>query len=132
MANPFEYITLINGKNYIPDNEEIEANYVPFLTNRNFSYSSDTILLANEMNQYPDCNKVLQFYYYYYSVKKRKRYVKWTKPPKQSIDFLVVKKYYKYNTKNTEIAMKLLTKEQINIIKEKMNIGGDKKMQFDI
>lgn len=132
MANPFNYIGLINNKGGIPEDAELKLNYVPFLTNRNFSYSLDTVLVANEINRYPNCDKPLQFKYMYHSIKKRKRYAKWTKAPKPTIDFLVVKKYYGYNTRNTEIAMKLLTKDQLKIIKEKMNIGGEKRMAFDV
>ena len=132
MTNPFDYIKLINTKSYVPDDADVKLNYVPFLTNRNFSYSMDTVLIANEINRYSDCDKLLQFKYYFNSVKKRKRYAKWTKPPKPTMEFLIVKKYYGYNNKNTEMALKLLTKDQLKIIKSKMNIGGDKKARYDV
>lgn len=132
MSNPFEYIKIISDKNRVPDDAEVKLNYVPFLTNRNFSYTMDTALIANEMNKYPDCEKLLQFKYFFNSVKKRKRYAKWTKPPKPKNDYLIIKKYFNYNDKNTELAMKLLTKEQIKVIKSKMNIGGAKKTGYDI
>lgn len=132
MSNPFFYVGLINNKGDIPDNAEIKLNYVPFLTNRQLSYSMDTVLIANEINRYPDCDKILQFKFLFNSIKKRKRYAKWSNPPKLTNDFLIVKKYYGYNIRNTEIAMKLLTKEQLKIIKEKMNIGGSKKNDYDI
>jgi len=128
----FYYIGLINTKSEIPDDLELKLNYLPFLSNRNFSYTIDTVLMANEMNRFPDCSKVLQFKYLFHAIKKRKRFAKWTKPPKPSLDFLIVKKYYGYNIKNTEIAMKLLTKEQLKIIKSKMNIGGDKKRNYAV
>jgi len=132
MSNPFFYIGLINTKSEMPDDAEIKLNYVPFLSNRNFSYSIDTVLVANEMNRFADCSKVLQFKYLFHSIKKRKRYAKWTKPPKRTNDFLIVKKYYDYSDKHTENAMKLLTKEQLKIIKSKMNIGGEKRADYDL
>lgn len=132
MSNPFNYIGLINSKVDMPDDSEINLNYVPFLTNRNFSYTLDTVLLSNEMNRLSDISKVQQFKFLFHSVKKRKRYAKWSKPPKPSNDFLIIKKYFDYNDKHTEMAMKLLTKDQIKVIKSKMTIGGEKKSTYDV
>lgn len=130
--SPFEYIKLLNNKGEIPDDSELKLNYVPFITNRNLASTLDTVLFANEMNKHHELDKADQFKYYFYSINKRKRYSKWIKPIKLSNDFLIVKKYYDYNNRNTEVAMKLLTKEQLKIIKEKMNIGGSKRVEYDI
>lgn len=132
MSNPFDMIKLINNKSEMPSDAEIKENYVPFVINRNFSYTMDTVLIANEMNKHSDSDVVMQFKYYFHSVKKRKRYAKWTKPEKHTLDFKIVRKYYNYNNKNTELAMQLLTDEQLKIIKTKMSIGGIKKMEFDV
>jgi hypothetical protein len=44
---------------------------------------------------------------------------------KNTLDNLdIVKAYYGYNNEKALEALKLLSKEQINYIKEKLNVGG--------
>jgi hypothetical protein len=56
-------------------------------------------------------------------VRPRKRFSPWHKKTIHN-DFEYVKEYYGYNNKKTEEALKILSKEQIGIIKSKLNKGG--------
>jgi hypothetical protein len=51
MSNPYDYINAINAGKDLTKGEFDEKGYVPFITNRQFSYFQDTVLAANEMNE---------------------------------------------------------------------------------
>jgi hypothetical protein len=105
------------------EDEHWEKAYQAFLINKNFSNFHDTILYANEMNIHHTADKKLQFDYLLNSVRPRKRFSPWHKKTIHN-DFEYVKEYYGYNNKKTEEALKILSKEQIDIIKSKLNKGG--------
>ncbi len=46
--SPFDYVKSINHKDYKYD----LVGYVPFLTNRSFAMHMDTVLFAEQMNQF--------------------------------------------------------------------------------
>ena len=51
--NPFEYVkSITHSKVDIMTGEEEEKGYNSFLINRGLSYYQDTVLFANEMNEY--------------------------------------------------------------------------------
>lgn len=130
MSNAFDYVSAINftKKDLMTDtdNDELaEAGYVPFLTNRALSYFPDTILYANEMNMNHHLDNKLQFHYLINSVRPKKRFSKWAKR-QDSDDFEAVKEYFKYNNAKTEQALTLLSPDQINIIRKRLNTGGIK------
>jgi hypothetical protein len=65
----------------------------------------------------------MQYKYLLHAVPKRKRYSPYLK--KQSLNNLdLIKKYYGYNNEKALEALKLLSTEQINYIKEQLNVGG--------
>jgi len=103
--------------------EEWEKKYQSFLVNRNFSNYHDTIMYANEMNMRPHMDKKMQFDYLLNSIRPRKRFSPWHKKSIHN-DFNHVKEYYGYNNKKTEEALNILSSEQIDEIKSKLNKGG--------
>jgi len=105
------------------DDEMWEKNYQPFLINRNFSQHQDAILYANEMNQYPLADKKLQFDYLLNSIRPRKRYSPWAKKSIHN-DLSIIKEYYGYSNERAEEALKILTDDQIEYIRGKLNKGG--------
>ncbi len=130
MSNAFDYVSAINftKKDLMTDtdNDELaEAGYVPFLTNRSLSYFPDTIMYANEVNMHQHLDKKLQFHYLINSIRPKKRFSKWAKR-QDSDDFEAVKEYFKYNNAKTEQALTLLSPDQINIIRKRLNTGGIK------
>jgi len=72
---------------------ETERDYLPFLVNRALSFSPDTILHANAVNQYPNVDKKLQYDYLFGAVRQRKRYDKWIKREEDDLIPLISKVY---------------------------------------
>lgn len=124
--NPYDYLNSINmTKKDIMVDDITEKSYVPFMINRSLSYFPDTVLFANEMNQYHHLDKKLQFHFFINTIRKRKRFSKWAKPVKES-DLEVVKEYYGYSNEKAKQALTLLSEEQLNLLKQKVYKGGRK------
>ena len=124
--NPFEYVNSINySKKDIMVDDIAEKGYNSFMVNRSLSYFQDTVLMANEMNKNHQIDKRLQFDFLINIVRKRKRFSKWLKNTVESY-VEVVKEYYGYNNQKARQALTLLTPEQINVLKQKVNKGGRK------
>lgn len=126
--NPFDYLNSINTtkKNLMrgSDNDELaEKDYLPFMVNRGLSYFQDTIALANEMNRYHDVDKKMQYEFLINIIRPRKRFSKWFKKEEDS-DIEAVKEYYGYNDQRASQALSILTKEQLQIIKSRLEKGG--------
>ena len=119
--NPFDVVNDIsNNKKYILENEK---DYSPFMVNKTLSYYSDTILYANEMNLYSDLDNRLQYDFLFHAIPKRKRFSKWTKPYINQ-DIYLIQEYYKYSLERAKEVHALLSKEQINELKQLMDKGG--------
>jgi hypothetical protein len=124
--NPFEYLNAINyTKQNIMVDDITEKGYNPFMVNRGLSYFPDTVLMANEMNQYHHIDNRLQFDFFINIVRKKKRFSKWNKPETVS-DVEVVKEYYGYSNEKARQVLTLLTSEHIDELKKKVYKGGRK------
>ena len=124
--NPFEFVKAINNKKDIIRDDLDEKSYLPYMINHSFSYFPDTVLLANEMNANHHLDNKLQNDFFINTIRKNpKRFSKWNKV-KHDGDFEAVKEYYGYSNEKTRSALSLLSAEQINIIKQKVDHGGRK------
>jgi hypothetical protein len=128
MSNPFDYVTSItyNKNDMMKDTENdqlAESGYNPYLTNKSLSYFPDTLLYANEMNMLNHVDSKLQYSYLLNSIRPKKRFSKWVKK-QEDIDIEAIKEYYKYSTAKAEAALSLLSPQQINEIKKRLNKGG--------
>jgi len=124
--SPFEFVKAINNKQDIIRDDLDEKSYLPYMINHSFSYFSDTVLLANEMNANHHIDNKLQNDFFINTIRKNpKRFSKWNKV-KHDGDFEAVKEYYGYSNDKTRSALSLLSAEQINIIKQKVDHGGRK------
>ena len=56
-------------------------------------------------------------------LRKKKRFSPWLRKDKIN-DLDIVKQYYGYSNAKAEQILKILTKEQLNFIKSKLDIGG--------
>ena len=121
--SPFDFINSINANKDIMVDELAECQYVPFIVNRGLSYFPDTVMLVNQMNMHANLDNKLQYHYLINTTRPRKRFSKWAKKHENS-DLEVVKEYYGYNNRNAEYALSLLTKQQLEYIKNKKNKGG--------
>ena len=89
------------------------------------SHHMDTIIFANEMNRYPNLDKRLQYSFYLNTVRPKKRFSPWSK--KQTVkDLDLVKSYYGYSNEKAIQALRILSPNQLNYIREKLNKGGKK------
>ena len=123
-----DYLNTINQtKQYLMDEDPgWEKNYPPYVINKCLSQHLDTVMFANEMNQYPGLDKKLQYDFFINIVRPRKRFSPWGK--KEKVDNLeLVKQYYGYSTEKAVQALEILTPTQLDVIKTKLNKGGKKK-----
>ena len=122
--SPFDFINAINHtKEELVVDDWSEKQYIPYLVNRGLSFGSDTVIPANEMNSRPHLDKKLQFQFLINTVRPRKRYNKWVKADKvEAIE--LIKTYYGYSTEKARQALSILTSEQINHLKQKLEKGG--------
>ena len=128
MSNPFDYVNSIlqNKKNLIVD-ELTEKEYQPFLVNRTLSYHKDCILYANEMNRRHLTDKKLQYDFFPNTIRSQKRpFAKWIKTEK-SEDLECIKQVFGLSNEKAREAMRLLSNEQIQQLKEQTDTGGLRK-----
>ena len=122
--NPFEFVNQINyGKQDIMVDDLTEKSYASFMVNRSLSYFPDTIAAANLMNQFHQIDNRLQFDFLLNIVRKRKRFSKWDKPETHD-DLEVVKEYYGYSNEKARSALTLLSPEQKEELRRKVDKGG--------
>ena len=101
--------------------EHDEKTYPPFMVNKALSFYRDTVMFANEMNKYPNLDKKLQYQFLLNIVRASKRpYSKWHKKAKNS-DLDAVKEYYGYTDAKANEALKILSDDQIILIKKELH-----------
>ena len=106
---------------------ETEKDYVSFLVNRSLSYHMDCILYANQMNINHSLPQKLQYQYLLNTVRPMKRkFEKWQKTSVVK-DLECVKEYFGYSDEKAKEALRILSDEDITLIKEKIEKGGVKK-----
>jgi len=128
MSNPFDYVNSIlqNKKNLIVD-ELTEKDYQAFLVNRTLSYHKDCIMYANEMNRRHLTDKKLQYDFLLNTIRSQKRpFAKWIKTEK-SEDLECIKQVFGLSNEKAREAMRLLSNEQIQQLKEQTDTGGLRK-----
>lgn len=112
-----------NKENLIKENPDIVKQYPPFIVNKCLSGHLDAIMFANEMNKYHFLDKDMQYSFLLNSLRKKKRFSPWIR--KEKIDDLdAIKQYYGYSNEKSKEALRILSKEQINFIKSKIDKGG--------
>lgn len=118
--SPFDFVKSINTKSgYI---EEL-TGYNPYLTNAAFSQHMDTIMLAEEMNQAHWLSPELQYDFYYYGVRKGKRFG-FPKKVEVEDNVQLVMDYYQYSHSKALEALEILSAEQLNMMRAKLDKGG--------
>lgn len=122
--NPFDYLNSINHtKQDIMDDDHAERGYNSFLINRSLSYFYDTVGIANLMNRYHHLDNKLQYHFLLNIIRKRKRFSKWMKVGATD-DIDVIKEYYGYSNEKARQVIALLSKEQVETIRQKVYKGG--------
>lgn len=124
--SPFDFLNSINQtkENLMSDSDPLsEKDYNAFMVNRGLSYFMDTVFPANEMNMNHSLDKAMQYSFLLNIVAPRKRFSKWYKQEQQG-DMEVVKEYYGYNNDKARAVLRILTPDQLSIIRERLFKGG--------
>lgn len=118
-----DWMNSINyNKEDIATNETIDS-YPPYIVNRCLSSHVDSIMFSNEMNLNHHLSKDMQYKFYLNSLRKRKRFSPWIKKDKvENLD--IVKRYYGYSNEKASQALKILSKQQLDYIKQRLDVGG--------
>ena len=111
--------------NLIDENPDAKKDYAPFIINRCLSGHLDCILFANEMNKNHFLDKDMQYTFYLNTLRKKKRFSPWLRKDKIE-DLETVKQYYGYSNEKAYQVLKILSNEQIDYIKQRLEIGGKK------
>jgi len=122
--NPFEYVSSINyNKRDIMVDDIAEKEYNAYIINKALSFFPDTILFANEMNKFHHLDARLQYDFFINIIKKKQRFSKWLKPSEVE-NLELIKNYYGYSNEKAKSVLTLISNEQIDELKRRMNKGG--------
>ena len=122
-----DYLPAINHtKKNLMDSDDpmLEKKYPAYMVNKVLSGFQDTVMLVNEMNRNHFLDRDMQFQFLLNSITKKKRFSKWSKKDDESESILLVKEYFGYSSEKAKEALKILSVEQLNTIREKINKGG--------
>jgi hypothetical protein len=124
--SPFDFLNAINStkENLFENDPQAGKDYKPFLINRGLSYFPDTIFYANQMNQHAGLDKDMQFSFFLNIISRKKRFSKWSKKDAETESLELVKEYYGYSSEKATEALKVLSEENLIMIKEKLYKGG--------
>ena len=112
-----------NKEDLIKENPDCLNQYPAFIVNKCLSGHLDCVLFANEMNMNSHLDKDMQYSFYINTLRKRKRFSPWLRKDKIE-DLDVVKNYYGYSNEKAQQALKILSREQLDYIKQRLEIGG--------
>ena len=112
-----------NKNNLIEEDPSTVKEYPPYIINRCLSGHLDCIMYANEMNKYSFLDKDMQYTFYLNTLRKKKRFSPWLRKDKVT-DLQSVKQYYGYSNEKASQALKILSKQQLEYIKQRLEIGG--------
>ena len=110
-------------QNLLEEDPDVIKDYPPYIINRCLSGHLDAIMFANEMNKFPNLDKDLQYHFFLNTLRKKKRFSPWLRKDKVT-DLEIIKQYYGYSNEKALNALKILTPDQINFIKQRLDIGG--------
>ena len=112
-------------ENILDEDPTLSREYPPYIINKCLSGHLDCVLFANEMNRYHFLDKDMQYNFYINILRKKKRFSPWLRKEKVS-DLEFVKQYYGYSNEKASQVLKILSNEQIEFIKQRLDTGGTK------
>ena len=110
-------------KNLIDEDPLLEKEYSPYIINRIYSGHLDAIMFSNEMNQYHFLPKKMQYDFFLNTLRSKKRFSPWLRKDEIK-DLDLIKRYYGYSNEKAYLALRILSKDQLNFIRSKFEIGG--------
>ena len=118
--SPFDYVKNINTKS---DYDYDLSGYVPYLTNRAFAMHLDTIMLAEQMNQYHQLIPEIQYEFYYNAVRKGRRFG-FPKKVEEHPQLELVQEYFNYSHSKAMEALQILSESDLCEIRRSLDRGG--------
>ena len=112
-----------NKNNLIEEDPSTIKDYPSYIVNRCLSGNLDCIMFVNEMNKYSFLDKDMQYNFYLNTLRKKKRFSPWLRKDKVT-DLQSVKQYYGYSNEKASQALKILSKQQLDYIKQRLEVGG--------
>jgi len=76
------------------------------------------------MNQHSGIPENWQFFFLLNSIPKKKRFSKWAQKESKPDSLRLVMEYFGYSTERAKESLKILSDEQLTMIKEKLYRGG--------
>jgi len=131
MSTPFEYVgSILDTKENMmrgTENDQLAENgYNPWLTNMALSQHEDTLLIANLVNQNHHLPKRAQYELLINIVRPKKRqFKKWAKSTADE-DLNLICETYECNRNVGKDYLKLLSPEQIELLRKQQQKGGTK------
>lgn len=121
----FDTINAISSKRPLTygDLQEQNLPYEPFMVNRAFSLSEDSVRLAALMNERSHLDKEMQATFYIHALRPRRRFEKWPKNFKDD-DAAVIAAYYGMSLREAKLSVSLHTKEQYAVMREVLESGA--------
>ena len=119
-----DWLNSINfNKENLMEDPDAKKDYPPYIINRCLSGNLDCIMFVNEMNINHHLDKDLQYSFYLNTLRKKKRFSPWLRKDKVT-DLQCVKEYYGYSNEKASQALKILSKQQLEYIKQRLETGG--------
>ena len=109
--------------NLIDEDPLLESKYLPYIVNRCMSGHIDALMYANEMNINSHLDKKLQYDFFLNSLRSKKRFSPWMRKEELS-NLQTVNKYYGYSDEKARQVLPLLSDEQLDIIRQRLDTGG--------
>jgi hypothetical protein len=122
--SPFDFIKSVSNskKDLMKEDPDNAKAYTAYVVNHGLSFFPDTVLLANEMNMYPDIPAVSQYYYYMGSIRKGNRFSQWHKAKKNE-DLDLVQKVYQVRRDIAKQYLKLISEDGLSKLRELTDTG---------
>jgi hypothetical protein len=126
--SPFDFIKSVsnNKKDLLKDNSDNGKAYNAYVINHGLSFYPDTVLIANDLNLYPDIPAASQYYYYMGAIRKGNRFSEWYKKKKDD-DLDLIQKVYQVRRDVAKQYLKLLSKENLAELKALTDTSETKK-----
>lgn len=118
----WRYENSLNNKKEYLEVDKQPWKYEPWRTNRVFSNFAETIFIANEMNKAYVVADQMQYDFYYNMV--RKGFRQFPRRKEKVDNFDLIQTYYKYNNERTREALRILSPDQIETIRKRLDKGG--------
>ena len=112
-------------KNIMDEDPSSTKEYAPYIINKCLSGHIDCLMYVNEINKNHSLDKKLQYDFLINILRIKKRYSPWIRKDKLK-DIDLVKSYFGYSRDKAEQALRILSKEQLKFIAQKLEIGGTK------